>query len=172
IKAWFTSNHDENSWNGTEYEKYGNAAKALTVFSCTWPGVPLIYSGQELPNLKRLQFFEKDPIEWTGRYELHNFYKILFQLHSTHPALLADEQQTQTIRLHTPDDASLFAYLRRNGNKEVLVILNLSNASHSFELSDSLVSGSYKNAFTEGEHNFSNSRMLEVKAWEYLVFEK
>ncbi|MBD0277789.1 MAG: 1,4-alpha-glucan branching protein [Flavisolibacter sp.] len=172
IKAWFTSNHDENSWNGTEYEKYGNAAKALAVFSCTWPGVPLIYSGQELPNLKRLQFFEKDPIEWTGRYELHNFYKILLHLHCSHPALLADEQHTQTIRLHTPDDTSLFAYLRRNGNKEVLVILNLSNASHSFELSDLRVNGSYKNAFTEGEHNFSNSRMLEVKAWEYLVFEK
>jgi hypothetical protein len=23
MRAWFTTNHDENSWNGTEYEKYG-----------------------------------------------------------------------------------------------------------------------------------------------------
>jgi glycosidase len=53
IKLWFTSNHDENSWNGTEYEKYGDAVKALTVFSFTWDGIPLIYSGQELPNKKR-----------------------------------------------------------------------------------------------------------------------
>ena len=49
-KVWFTANHDENSWNGTEYEKYGALAKALAVFSCTWPGLPLVYSGQELPN--------------------------------------------------------------------------------------------------------------------------
>src|SRR4029078_4351825 len=48
MRTWFTSNHDENSWNGTEYEKYGDMAKALAVFSCTWNGVPLISSGQEL----------------------------------------------------------------------------------------------------------------------------
>ena len=65
MRAWFTSNHDENSWNGSEYEKYGDMAKLLAVFSCTWNGIPLIYSGQELPNLKRLKFFEKDAIDWT-----------------------------------------------------------------------------------------------------------
>jgi Glycosidases len=60
FRIYFTSNHDENSWNGTEYEKYGDAVKALAVFSCTWNGIPMIYSGQELPNYKRLQFFDKD----------------------------------------------------------------------------------------------------------------
>jgi len=64
-KLFFTSNHDENSWNGTEYEKYGIAAKAWAVFTATWNGQPLIYSGQELPNTKRLAFFDKDQIEWT-----------------------------------------------------------------------------------------------------------
>ena len=45
-KLFFTSNHDENSWNGTEYEKYGVTAKAWAVFTHTWNGQPLIYSGQ------------------------------------------------------------------------------------------------------------------------------
>ncbi|MEP6514207.1 MAG: alpha-amylase family glycosyl hydrolase, partial [Parafilimonas sp.] len=36
-KLYFTSNHDENSWNGTEYEKYGDAAYTMAVFACTWP---------------------------------------------------------------------------------------------------------------------------------------
>ena len=71
IRAWFTSNHDENSWNGSEYEKYGDAAKALAVHSCTWQGIPLVYSGQELPNKKRLKFFDKDVIEWKKNCELH-----------------------------------------------------------------------------------------------------
>jgi glycosidase len=53
MRAWFTSNHDENSWNGTEYEKYGEMAKPLAVFSATWDGVPLMYSGQELPLLNK-----------------------------------------------------------------------------------------------------------------------
>ena len=65
MRAWFTTNHDENSWNGTEYEKYGDMAKALAVFSATWNGFRLLYSGQELPNMKRIKFFEKDAIAWT-----------------------------------------------------------------------------------------------------------
>ena len=63
--AWFTSNHDENSWNGTEYEKYGEMALPLAVFSATWEGVPLVYSGQEIPNHQRLVFFDKNELDWS-----------------------------------------------------------------------------------------------------------
>ena len=75
LKLFFTSNHDENTWNGTEYEKYGDAAKAFAVFTFTWTGIPLIYSGQELPNLKRLKFFDKDCIEWNEPLSLKIFIK-------------------------------------------------------------------------------------------------
>ena len=84
--AWFTSNHDENSWNGTEYEKYGEMAIPLAVFSATWKGIPLIYSGQELPNQKRLQFFDKEIIEWNGDPSLHDFYKQILNLRKVVPA--------------------------------------------------------------------------------------
>lgn len=79
LKMYFTSNHDEgNSWNGTEYEKDGIYAKALVVFSFVYSrSIPLIYSGQELPNRKRLPFFEKDVIEWTDIPELVSFYSTL-----------------------------------------------------------------------------------------------
>ena len=104
MRAWFTTNHDENSWNGTEYEKYGDMAKALAVFSCTWNGIPLLYSGQEMPNKKRLKFFEKDTIEWTDMYELHDFYKTLLTLHSEHPALRAGDEKVETYRFKTTAD--------------------------------------------------------------------
>jgi glycosidase len=60
----FTSNHDENSWNGTAFERMGDAVECMAVFSATVPGMPLIYSGQEDELNKRLKFFEKDVIEW------------------------------------------------------------------------------------------------------------
>jgi Alpha amylase, catalytic domain. len=109
MRTWFTSNHDENSWNGSEYEKYGDMAKSLAVFSCTWNGIPLIYSGQELPNLKRLKFFEKDAINWTGEngtvsIGLHDFYKKLLNLHSNNPALHAGDQGAKTEKVKTSDD--------------------------------------------------------------------
>lgn len=78
LRLYFTSNHDENSWNGTEYEKYGVYAKALAVFSAFFKcSVPLIYSGQENANTKRLSFFDKDPLEWSSEPPLADFYKTL-----------------------------------------------------------------------------------------------
>lgn len=173
MRAWFTTNHDENSWNGTEYDKYGNMAKALAVFSATWNGVPLLYSGQELPNTKKLEFFEKDVIQWTGKYELHDFYKTLLNLHSHHPALRGGDPQVQTYRLETDRNDNVFAYLRRSGDREVLVILNMSHQEPlSFSFNDEQLSGNFKNVFTKEERKFSYDEKMGMKAWEYLVFEK
>ena len=63
FKMNFTTNHDENSWNGTTREKYGDGEKAFAVLSYTLPGMPLVYSGQEAGLNKRLQFFIKDTID-------------------------------------------------------------------------------------------------------------
>ena len=43
----FITNHDENSWNGTVFERLGDAVETMAVLSYTIPGMPLIYSGQE-----------------------------------------------------------------------------------------------------------------------------
>lgn len=174
MRAWFTTNHDENSWNGTEYEKYGNMAKALAVFSCTWDGVPLIYNGQELPMLtKRLEFFEKDPIPWTGTYELHDFYRTLLDLHATHPALRGGDTAVTTYKIRTSDDANAFAYLRKNGEREVLVIINLSySPTLTIRLEDEKVAGTFKDAFSGASHDLGTERQVELAAWEYRVLEK
>jgi alpha-amylase len=173
IRAYFTSNHDENSWNGTEYEKYGEAAKALAVFSCTWNGVPLIYSGQEMPNKKRLQFFDKDAIEWNGTYTLHDFYKTLLTLRKQHAALRAGDSAVTTYRLHTDADEKIFSFLRRNGNDEVLVLLNLSGTDKiRFEIKDDIVSGKFINAFGGAYNNLTNEKYFEMGAWDYLVYTK
>lgn len=174
MRAWFTTNHDENSWNGTEYEKYGDMAKALAVFSITWNGVPLIYSGQELPMKdKRLKFFEKDPIPWTGTFELHDFYQTLFKLHSTHPALRGGDSTVQTHRLRTSDDSRIFAYLRKNGDREVLVVLNLSSQNQlRFDITDEKLTGNFKNVFSAAGNDFTTAKSFEMQPWEYLVYEK
>jgi alpha-amylase len=174
MRAWFTTNHDENTWNGTEYEKYGNMAKALAVFSCTWDGVPLIYNGQEMPMLaKRLEFFEKDVIPWNGQYELHNFYKTLLSLHAQHPALRGGDPTVHTFRIRSTDDAHVFIFLRRQGIREVLVVLNLGYTPKiTVAITDEEVSGEFKNVFTGSTHDFSSQRSFEMTAWDYLLFEK
>ena len=169
IKAWFTSNHDENSWNGSEYEKYGDAAKMLAVFSCTWPGIPLIYSGQELPNVKRLWFFEKDTIEWKDNPELHNFYKTLLHAQTTNPALRFD---SALHRIHSSGDEKVLGYLRKNQDDEVLVLLNFSPDPIRLELFDHRAEGSFKNIFTGKEVNLDHQRNFILEGWDFLVYIK
>ena len=170
MRTWFTSNHDENTWNGSEYEKYGDMAKALAVFSCTWNGIPLIYSGQELPNLKRLKFFEKDAIEWRENCELHDFYKTLLNLGKSNPALRAGDPETKTEKLMASDNQHIFAFLRKDGEQQVLVILNFSCASASFSVNS--INGKFRDVFSRTEMDFSNEKSFQLNSWEYLVFER
>ena len=172
IPLWFTANHDENTWNGTEYEKYGDAAKAFAVFSFTRNGIPLIYSGQELPNLKRLEFFDKDPIEWTGKYEMESFYKTLLNLHKNNPALRAGDIAVTTYNLSTTAPDNVIAFLRKNGNNEVLVVLNFSKHTVYCTINDEIVNGNYKNIFSKTNNDFTNVKSFDLQPWEYLVFEK
>lgn len=172
MRAWFTANHDENSWNGTEYEKYGVLAKPLAVFSATWNGVPLLYSGQELPNMKRLEFFEKDPIEWNGNYQLNGFYKTLLHLKSTNPALRGGDSAVTTYILNTTANDKILAYVRKNGKDEVLVILNFSKEDVDFKIDDDNVSGKFTNVFDKTSMNIDENKNFKMKVSDYLVFEK
>jgi alpha-amylase len=172
LRAYFTSNHDENSWNGTEYEKYGPAAKNFAIFSCLWNGLPLIYSAQEMPNYRRLKFFDKDPILWDGNYELHDFYKTLLNLRKSNAALRACDESAITHQLQSNEGNKVFAFLRKNQDREVLVILNFSGENIALKINDSTLNGIFKNIFLEAQVDFSSSRIIQIPGWDYLVFEK
>ncbi len=170
FRTYFTSNHDENSWNGTEYEKYGYAAKLFAVFSSTWNGIPMIYSGQETASKKRLKFFDKDPIEWDGKYELHDFYKTLLTLRSTSKALRPADPHMLTRVVSHPDDPHIFSFLRKNGIHEVLVVLNCLGAEINFQVKG--VQGVFRNVFGGRDVNFDHEDSVFLRGWEFLVLEK
>lgn len=173
MRLFFTSNHDENSHSGSEYERLGQAAKAFAVLCVTWNGIPLIYSGQEMPNTQRLQFFEKDAIQWSGIYGLHNFYQTLLSLHYHHPALRAGDNSVKTYFLSTTDKENIFCFLRKSGEHEVVIVLNLSaTAELSLQINDEMISGTYKNVFNNELHDLYPGTSLQMKAWDYLVFAK
>jgi glycosidase len=166
-KLFFTSNHDENSWNGTEYEKYGVAAKPWAVFTFTWKGMPLIYSGQELPNQKRLLFFDKDPINWNGEPALHNFYKTLNQLRKEHSVIETGE----TFNLPT-NALGAMAFLRYDTKDTILVGLNLSSHVQKINLSHEKIKGSFRNIFSGMVFNFQEHMTFELMPGDYFVYVK
>lgn len=170
FRIFFTSNHDENSWNGTEYEKYGNAAKLFAVFSFTWRGIPMVYSGQELPNLKRLKFFEKDTIEWNDDIQLHNFYKTLTGLKSRNKALMAGGEVYTTI-ISNENDTRVLAYLQTGANgDEVLTLLNCSEGDLRFEVTN--LSGQFKNVFDGSLITFTGNTGVNIASWSFVLLER
>ena len=167
-RMYFTTNHDENSWNGTEFEKYGDAYKAFAVFSQTmYESVPMIYSGQEEPNKKRLKFFIHDPISW-GKYAMAPFYSTLLHLRLRNPALAADADYK---KIPTANDDAIFAYTRTKGTHKIFVVLNLSAQPQHFTIKEKDIYGNPLNVFTHQKVRLFKNHVYEMKPWEYFVYE-
>jgi alpha-amylase len=167
-RLFFTTNHDENSWNGTEFEKFGNAYKAFAVFAQTmYKSVPLIYSGQEVPNKKRLKFFVRDPIQW-NKYSMAPFYKTLLELRKATPALAADASYKKLV---TTNDAAIFAYTREKQDHKIAVILNLSNQPQRFTIKEKSTYGQPLNIFLGVKEKLYREHVYNIEPWGYIVYD-
>jgi len=168
FRLYFTTNHDENSWNGTEFERFGEGYKAFAVWAFTMKNsLPLIYGGQEEPNKKRLHFFVKDTIQW-GKFELAGFYKTLNALRRSTPALAADASFS---KMKTGVDDAVYAYLRIKDGHKVAVILNLSKKPQQFSIADDRIAGNAKNVFTGTNEKLGKDQIFNLQPWAYLVYE-
>lgn len=164
------TNHDENSWSGTMFEKYGEGHKTFATFIFTAYGIPMIYSGQEAGLAKRLKFFEKDNISWKDSLNLQPFYKQLNQLKDENIALWAGEYGGQPIRINQGPE--IYAFKRSKDNNTVIGILNFTGRNADFNLLDAAAEGTYKDYFTGKEYVLKTNEILKMEPWQYLVFTK
>lgn len=119
------TNHDLNSWEGTEFERLGDLQKAFAVLSYTLPGMPLIYTGQETGMNRAFEFFKKDKApEWEPRNEYFTFYQKLNELKHSQEALNAGEAGGEMKRYPTQCH-SIYAFSREKGDSKVFVVVNL-----------------------------------------------
>ncbi|MDQ8202910.1 alpha-amylase family glycosyl hydrolase [Pelagicoccus sp. SDUM812003] len=162
----FVTNHDENSWNGTTAERMGPAKRAFEVLMFTLPGVPLIYNGQEAGLSKRLEFFERDPIDWSDLSE-SAFYKSLTTLKETVPAMRSDAAFQ---RIPTTADEHIFAFRRTYGQSEVIVIANLTDRPVAFFSASNSLHGIFQSFDSESVVTLSNPASLQLDAWQFKIF--
>jgi glycosidase len=172
----FTSNHDENSWNGTEMERLGDARLAMAVLAHTIEGMPLIYNGMETSMTKRLRFFEKDTIPWTTM-DLTYFYTKLNKLHRENPALWNGEYGSTAEILSSKDQKNVLVYARRKGKNEVIVLLNLSGQAQNVSATDARLKGKYYDLFAANKTKkpsicLKGSVNLDLPAWGYQVLHR
>lgn len=119
------TNHDLNSWEGTEFDRLGNLTDAFAVLTYTLPGMPLIYTGQETGMNRAFEFFEKDKApEWEPRNKYFTFYQKLNALKHNQKALLAGLSGGDMTRYKTLSD-DLYIFSREKDGSKVMVMVNL-----------------------------------------------
>ncbi|WP_020402129.1 alpha-amylase family glycosyl hydrolase [Gracilimonas tropica] len=142
-RMYFTTNHDENSWNGTDPGMYGDNFENFAVLSATIAGMPLIYNGQESGLDKQLEFFERDPIEWKD-YKYQEFYTTLVGLKRDNPALWNGDFGGDLEFIQVPESSEgVLAYKREKDESEVVVVLNFSDERTTTSLDEVGVDESY-----------------------------
>ncbi|NBP06168.1 MAG: hypothetical protein EBV15_08130 [Bacteroidetes bacterium] len=124
----FITNHDENSWNGTEFERMKDAWKAMAVFVYTAPGIPLLYTGQEFGNNRRLRFFEKDTVQKRHDFNYYGFYAVLGDIRK-YPGL-GTAEESNNITFIPQKSPNLLVFTRGNNEHKYWICLNLSGTRH------------------------------------------
>lgn len=164
----FIDNHDENSWAGTIKERMGDAHKVYAVMSYTVPGMPLIYSGQEAQSDKRLAFFDKDQIDWSGISDWSEFYGRLNHLKQNYPALDAGLHKGSFSILKHSNEKEVFAFRRQKNEQEIIVVLNLS-AKEQEMTPEQKLEGEYKDYFTDEIFAAIENIHLQPYGWKILI---
>lgn len=123
LRLRFNTNHDKNVSDGPAALKYGkDGLKLSAVLISMIPGVPLIYTGEEVENERSLSLFEKVDVDWTKPRGMGTLYKKLFELRRQHKALSRGEM----IRIPSSRDSVIYAFFRSAGRDKILTVLNFS----------------------------------------------
>lgn len=164
----FTSNHDENSWKGTEFQRLGDGVNAFAVIAATIPDMLLIYSGQEAGYDKQLDFFEKDPIQWKDS-PFKDFYTKLNKLKKNNKALRNGNKGGEIIFLNNGKENEVITFLRESEGDKVVVVVNLSNKNQSVRIRNERLPGDYNELFSNDFIFIDQSMEFNLKPWGYEV---
>ena len=174
MRLMFTSNHDENSWAGTEFERMGDAHKAFAALTFVLPkSQPLIYTGQEIGLNRRLAFFEKDSVKELvdleyGK-EYREFYKALCSFRHGNSALAAGANVAPLVIMEgTPEE--IFAFTRAKDETKVFCVFNFSAEAKKFTVTID-AAGDYTCACGEAK-TLQAGEVVELPAWGFMLLGK
>ena len=161
----YTTNHDENSWNGTVFERLGGGVEGFAVLTYMLDGIPLIYDGQEAGLDHRLKFFERDPISWRPS-PLTEFYRTLCALKRTEPALRTGAPMR---RIATTANGSVYAILREAAGRRAVSFCNLTAKDAAVDAVDPALNGRWRDVFTGEVFTWKVPVSFPLAAWKYRV---
>lgn len=162
----YTTNHDVNLSDGTPLELFGGKKGSLAAFvvALSMNSVPMIYNGQEVGYSKRLDYFDRTPIDWsTADYDMLKEYKKLIAFRNSSEALRKGK-----LTGYSNSDAS--AYMMQTDTEKVLVVVNLRNSAVTYGAATGIADSTWKNALT-GE-SIAITNQIKLEAYQYLILKK
>jgi len=169
MRMLFVSNHDKNSWEGTQFEAFGDALENAIALSVVSKGMPLIYNGQEAGNPKRLAFFDRDPIEWR-EHPVGDLYRRLFALKKANSALWNGRWGADMIQVVNSEPASVFSFVRTNDRNAVFAVFNFSAEPRQVTFESGPYPGAYRDFASGAEVTVGEDFALDLPAWSYRIF--
>ncbi|MGD8276417.1 MAG: alpha-amylase family glycosyl hydrolase [Gemmatimonadota bacterium] len=178
-KAWpsaamrmtFIANHDTNTWKGTQFERFGEALHAAIVLSVVGDGIPLLYSGQEAGNERRLAFFEKDPIGWR-EHPVGELYRRLFALKHRVTALHNAPWGALMAKVPNNAESGVLSFVRANERDGVFAVFNVSADARIVRFAGTRHHGTYAEYRTGEPASFTASTTLALEPWAHRVYER
>lgn len=172
MRLTFTSNHDENSWNGTEFARMGAAREIMTLFTFVVPrGLPLIYTGQEIGYDHSFAFFDRDPIP-SELYHVNGhtqFYRRLAALRHANPALAGGGRGGALVEIRNNAEDCLMILVREVSGNRVVAVMNLSPYAIHADYYTGIYAGMYTDAMTGCPYEFRGRVEEDLQPWSYRV---
>ncbi len=167
----YTSNHDQNAWDATEFERFGPAVEAAMVLQFIGEGIPSIYNGQEAGNDNRLEFFERDPIVWREHPHGALLRRLIALKHET-TALWNGAAGARMIPVVNSAPKHVLSFTRFDAHGGVFAVFNFSSAPQQVTFANRLHHGDYRDAFSGAPIRFTPESSLSLGPWSYRIFTK
>ncbi len=131
LRLRFDTNHDKTVKDGPPIRRYtsgGVRAAAALIF--TYPGVPLVYNGEEVGNPRKLDLFDNVDIDWTKGEAYRDLFTTLTLIRNQHQALSRGEYA----RVWCSDSTRVYAFERTTSDDKVTVVINFSDEKKEISL--------------------------------------
>jgi glycosidase len=165
FKLRYITNHDVTSSDGASVTIYKGKQGALAAFvlATYMDGIPLLYNGQEVGSPRKINFFNKEPIDWTTNPDMTAEYKKII-------AFRKGSEAIKTGALSTFASTDLIVFEKKAGTEDVLVIVNVRNRDITYNLPAALQNSNWKHAFTST--SVALGTQLTLQPYNYLILKK
>ena len=169
----FTSNHDENSWSGSEQSRFGDALEAMTALTFVLPkSLPLIYTGQEIGYDHSFAFFDKDAMPKFEPNKATERYHRLCEMKHSFEALRSADKGGSFVEMNTNAPDCMLAFVRENEQGRVVYIANLSPYKIFADFHTGIYAGEYDDVLSGDKSMLYEHTWGDVEPWSFRLLSR